>query len=289
MAIKSIPISTTQWQRSRAEEPTVAVLNRFYEQNPLNTDEQTALIERPALVSIINVGDNNPGRRLYRQPGFANGDLFHVAGQNLYRHSMSTTTRAIATTQITGIIQGTAAPDMVATNGHLFITDGFTLQYTDGTAALANVDISLLAGGIAFSSIDVYDEYVIAAVAGSDRFYWLQPGSLQFQPLDFATAERFPDKILQVRTVGDEFWLLGESSVEVWQATGDGTAPFQRAVGRVYNFGIWGGTAVRMRDTSVITVGQDGTVWDIRGMPAQISTPAIAEQLRNAIFKAQGG
>lgn len=288
MAITSIPISSTQWTRARAEEPAVAVLNRFYEQNPENTEDQVALIERPALVSLVDVGDGGPGRRLYLQPGFANGDLFHVSGTNLYRHTMSAS-RVLSHTHITGIIQGTLAPDMVATNGYLFINDGFTLQYTNGTAALAAVDVSLLAGGIAFSSIDVYDEYLIASVAGSDRFYWLQPGSLQFQPLDFATAERFPDKILQVRTVGDEFWLLGESSVEVWQATGDGTAPFQRSTGRVFNFGIWGGTAVRIKDTSVLVVGADGTVWDIRGFPTRISTPAIAEQTRNAILSALGG
>lgn len=287
MAITSIPLSITQWTRTRAEEPAVAVFNRFFETNPTNTDEKVALIERPALKQIINVG-TGPGRRLYRQPGFANGDLFHVTGTDLYRHTMSPA-RVISSTHISGMVQGTLAPDMVATNGYLFITDGYSLQYTNGTAALATVDVSLLNPGIAFSSIDVYDEYLIASVAGSDRFYWLQPGSLQFQPLDFATAERFPDKILQVRTVGDEFWLLGESSIEVWQATGDGSAPFQRASGRVYNFGIWGGTAVRMKDTSVVVVAQDGTVFSIRGVPETISTPAIAEQTRNAIYSALGG
>jgi hypothetical protein len=173
------------------------------------------------LVQLLNVGDGNLGRRLFRQKGFAGGDIFHVAGFNLYRHNLNQF-RVITTTQITGIIQGTGAPDMCATNGYLFITDGTTLQYTNGTAALAAVDTSLLAGGIAFSSVDVFNGYVIAVVAGSDRFYWLQPGSLQFQALDFATAEHFPDKILQVRVVGDELWMLGERSIEVWRATGTG-------------------------------------------------------------------
>jgi hypothetical protein len=188
------------------------------------------------------------------------------------------------------MIQGTGAPDMCATNGYLFITDGYTLQYTNGTAALADVDVSLIEGsGIAFSSIDVFNGFVLAAVAGKDRFYWLQPGSLQFQPLDFATAERFPDKILQIRVVGDEFWLLGEKSVEVWRATGDGAAPFQRIEGRAFNFGVYGGTAVRMKDTSVVLVADDGTVFSIAGNPSAISNPAIAEKTRDAILASLGG
>jgi hypothetical protein len=283
-----VPLGTSTWVRKRADEPSVPLVNRFFEQNPTNTEDQVALIERPALTQLIDVGDGNPGRRIFRQKGFAGGDLFHVCSTDLYRFTMSPA-RVISKTHITGTIQGTGAPDMVATNGYLFITDGFTLQYTNGTAALAAVDVSLLAGGIAFSSIDVFHGYLLAAVAGSDRFYWLQPGSLQFQALDFATAERFPDKILQVRVVGDEFWLLGEKSVEVWRATGTGSAPFERIEGRAFNFGVWGGTAVRMKDSSVVVVGDDGTIWDIRGTPKVISTPAIAEKTRNSILYALGG
>lgn len=287
MEIK-VPLGQSQWIRRRADAPSIPVLNRFFEDNPTNTDDSVGLIERPALVSLIDVGSANAGRRLFRQRGFANGDLFHVAGLNLYRHTMNSL-RGITTTQITGIVQGTGQPDLCATPQNLFIADGFTLQYTNGTAALANVDTSLLPGGTAFASVDVFNGYVIATVATSDRFYWLQPGSLQFQPLDFATAERFPDKVLQIRAVGDEFWLLGEKSIEVWRATGDGTAPFQRIEGRAFNFGIFGGTAVRMKDTSVMVVADDGTVFEVQGNPKQVSTPAIAEKTRNAILKALGG
>lgn len=283
----SVPLGVGQWVRNRADAPSVPVINRFFEDNPVNTDEKVALIERPALVEIINAG-SGPGRRLFRQKGFCGGDLFHVSGNDLYRHHIDTTTRAITTTHITGFIDGTGAPDMCATNGYLFITDGFTLQYTNGTAALATIDTSGI-GSVAFSSIDVFDLFVLCAVAGSDMFYWLQPGATTFNALDFATAERFPDKILQIRVVGDEFWLLGEKSIEVWRATGDGAAPFERIEGRAFNFGVWGGTGVRMKDTSVIVVGDDGTVFNIAGTPSVISNPAIAEKTRNAILAALGG
>lgn len=280
----SVPLGTGQWVRGRADEPSVPVINRFFEKNPVNTKEQTALIERPALVQIINSG-SGPGRRLFRQKGFSGGDLFHVTGTDLYKHHMGVA-RAITSTHITGTINGSGAPDMCATRSLLWITDGFTLQYTDGSAALSTVTTP---GSISFSSLDVFNDYVLCVQANSDRFYWIQPEATTMDALDFATAERFPDKILQVRVVGDEFWLLGEKSVEVWRATGDGNAPFQRIEGRAFNFGVFGGTAVRMKDTSVILVADDGTVFNIAGTPKIISNPGIAEQTRNAILSSLGG
>jgi hypothetical protein len=283
LADVSVPLGYGTWVRNRADEAEYALVNRFYEQNPDNTKEQSALIERPALVEFLEAGDG-PGRRLFRQPGFADGALFHVSGQDFYKHSMNPVTRVVTTSQITGVIDGTGAPDICATDLYLWITDGIDLQYTDGTAALTAI---VLPDDIPMISIDVFNGYVLCVQADSDRFYWIQPGAIIIDPLDFATAERFPDKILQVRVVGDEFWLLGEKSIEVWRATGDGDAPFQRIEGRAFNFGVFGGTGVRLKDTSVICVADDGTVFNIAGSPTPISNPSVAERTRNAIFTAK--
>lgn len=281
----SVPLGHGTWMRTRADLSPIPLINRYYEDNPENTTEQTGLIERPALVSIINKGPG-PGRRLFRQSGFAGGALFQVSGSQLWKHVMAIPSRTITSTQITGTIAGNGAPDFATSRGYMFVTDGVTLQWTDGTTALATVATP---GSISFSSIDTFNDYIICVVANSDRFYWIRPEEVIIDPLNFATAERFPDKVQQVRAVGDEFWLLGDKSIEVWRATGDGAAPFQRIEGRAFNFGIFGGTAVRMKDTSVIAVADDGTVFDIRGVPKPISNPGIAEATRNAILASQGG
>jgi hypothetical protein len=278
----SVPLGRSSWVRNRADEPVANLVNRFFEANPTNTDEQVALIERPALIDFLEAGEG-PGRRLYRQPGFVGGALFHVSGPDLYKHVMNAN-RTVTTTQIVGTIAGTGAPDIAATYDYLWITDGTDLQYTDGTAALTAIATP---DGIPMISLDVFNGYILCVQNDSDRFYWIQPGAIVIDPLDFATAERFPDKILQVRVVGDEFWLLGERSIEVWRATGDGDAPFQRIEGRAFNFGIFGGTGVRLKDTSVICVGDDGTVYNIAGNPTPISNPSIAERTRDAIFAAR--
>jgi len=283
----SVQLGAGSWVRNRADEPSFNLINRFFEENPTNTDEQVALIERPALIDFLEAGDG-PGRRLFHQPGFSSGDLFHVSGTELYKHHMNQATRTVTTTQISGLIDGvgTTNPDMAATTDYLFIADGFTLQYTDGTSALAAIPTP---DSIPIISIDVFNGYILCVQNNSDKFYWIQPGAVVIDPLDFASAERFPDKILQVRVVGDEFWLLGEKSIEVWRATGDGDAPFQRIEGRAFNFGIFDGTAVRMKDTSVICVADDGTVFNIAGVPIPISNPSVAERTRDAILAALGG
>lgn len=282
--MKSVPLAPSSWVRNRADEPIGHLINRFFEQNPANQQEQVGLVERPALVEFLEAGDG-PCRRLYRMPGFSGGDLFHVSGNKLYKHHMETN-RSVTTTQITGTVDGTGSPDIAATAAYLFITDGFTLQYTNGTSALASIATP---DSIPFISLDVFNGYVLCVQNNSDRFYWIQPGELTINPLDFATAEKLPDRVLQVRTVGDEFWLLGEEVIEVWRATGDGDAPFQRIDARRYDFGIFGGTAVRMKDTSVCVVADDGTVYRIAGVPEPISTTSVAERTRDAIFTAIEG
>jgi hypothetical protein len=135
-------------------------------------------------------------------------------------------------------------------------------------------------------SLDVFNGYVMCVQDDSDRFYWIEPGEIVIDPLNFATAERLPDAVNQVRAIGDEFWLFGEKSIEPWRATGDGEAPFQRIEGRRFDHGVFDGTAVQMKGQAVICVSDEGTVYRIAGTEAPISDPSIAERTRNAIFNA---
>lgn len=280
----SVPLGLSSYVRNRADEPPWQLKNLFFEKNPVNQAEQVALIERPALVSFLSAG-TGPGRRLYRQPGFAGGALFHVTGADLYKHVMNSN-RTITSTLITGTIAGTGRPDIAATYDYLFITDGATLQYTNGTAALAAIATP---DSIPMISLDVFNGYTMCVQNNSDRFYWIDPGAIVIDPLDFATAERLPDAVSQVRAIGDEFWLFGYKSIEPWRATGDALAPFQRIEGRRFDHGVFDGTAVQVKGTAVVCVADEGTVYRIAGTETPISDPSVAERTRDAILTALGG
>lgn len=120
------------------------------------------------------------------------------------------------------------------------------------------------------------------------RFYWIEPGEITVDPLNFATAERSPDGVYGVQVFGDQFWLPGESTTEVWYVSGgnpnDPTAPVvQRLQGVVLDRGSWQNTAAAIHET-LILVDADGGVFAMKGgAPQRVSTPAIEEEIRKAI------
>lgn len=114
------------------------------------------------------------------------------------------------------------------------------------------------------------------------RFYWIRPAETEIDPLDFATAERSPDPITSVVVFGDQFWLPGTATTEVWYFTGQPDSPVARVQGVVFDRGAWEGTAIQVKE-SMVTVDPDGGVFQIAGQPVRISSPDIEERIRKAI------
>jgi len=126
---------------------------------------------------------------------------------------------------------------------------------------------------------------VVIPAQGQDingRFYWIDPGETSIDALDFATAERAPDPISGVVVFGDQFWLPGSNTTEVWYFTGDADTPVLRMQGVVFDRGSWAGTAVQVKD-SMIIVDSIGAVFQISGGAKRISRPDIEERIRKAI------
>lgn len=123
------------------------------------------------------------------------------------------------------------------------------------------------------------------------RFFWIDPGETTIDPLDFATAERAPDPISEVVVFGDQFWLPGDNTTEVWYFTGNEDSPVLRVQGVVFDRGAWPGTAVQVKE-SMIIVDNMGGVFQISGAgaPKRISRPDVEERIREAIqYQANSG
>lgn len=154
-----------------------------------------------------------------------------------------------------------------------------------GTDSLTQVQVPDDVGVV---SVGFVAGYVIVVIAqGFDvngRFYWIEPGETTIDPLNFATAERSPDPVHSVRVVGDQFWLLGTNSTEVWYPTGDPITPFSRVQGRLFDRGIWEGTDVQIKD-SVIVVDTDGVVYNIGSSPQRVSDHSIEERIRKSMIE----
>ena len=180
-------------------------------------------------------------------------------------------------------------------------SSGNTIPVTE-TSANASWTAATLTGGGAeqLRQVEVPDEvgaksiaqinsYVIVVPlqtsATNGQFFWIRPGETKIEPTDFATAERSPDGINQVVVFGEMFWLMGQNTTEPWMTTGDINSPVERFKGILYDRGSWEGSAIQVKD-SLVTVDEDGAVWQIAGGSQRISTPDIEERIRRAIQKA---
>lgn len=280
----NVPLGASSWRRGVSGEPDIALYNRYFETNPTNLTTQAALLSRPGLRKYLTVGEG-PIRAIYSQPGSFNDALFVVSGTELYRVDTDETITLLDS----AIASGGDAPSMAATASidavpaYLYIADGTNLKLYDGTT----VTTLSTPEGVPIRAVATIASYVICVVAPganfNGRFYWIDPGETTIDALDFATAERSPDPVLSVRVVGDQFWLLGENSTEVWYPTGDADTPFAKTQGRVFDRGVWGGTDVAVKD-SVMVVDTDGVVYQIvDGAPRRVSNHAVEERIRQAI------
>jgi hypothetical protein len=176
---------------------------------------------------------------------------------------------------------------------------GNAIITTETGGAIAWDDGGTLAGGgdpsftqvetpddVAMISVGYIGSHVICVPAQGQgingRFYWIEPGETTIDPLNFATAERAPDPVFQVIVFGDNFWLPGQTTTEVWYLTGDPNAPVLRQQGVTFDRGTWEGTAVQVKD-SMLIVDSDGNVFQIEGGIKEVSRPDVAQRIRQAI------
>jgi len=200
---------------------------------------------------------------------------------NLGGQNTEVTAVADATT-----MTATAKVDLAA--GNLIVSEvitGVALAWAattllgGGTHALSGVSMP---DGLPPAAVTTLKSYILIAVGRSDRFYWLSPGELVIDPLNFATAESQPDDVVFVTTVGDNAWFVGEDSTEVWYATGNSAVPFAPVSGRVYDRGAIEGTVANVKGT-VVLVGNDFVVYAIAGSATRISTHGVEEMIRLAL------
>lgn len=160
------------------------------------------------------------------------------------------------------------------------------------TATLANggqgyVETVQMPDDMGVIDVAVINSFVILIPAQNNgyqgRFYWIEPGETTLNFTNFATAERSPDGIFGVEVFGDQFWLPGQTTTEVWYPTGDPDVPMRRLQGVVFDRGSWEDTARAIHETLVV-VDADGGVFLLRGgQPQRVSTPDIEEEIRRAI------
>lgn len=178
------------------------------------------------------------------------------------------------------------------------VTGGTHLSFSAATLLGGGVDALggvTMPGGVAAQSLTQVSSFVLVSVANTQQFYWIKPGAVVIDPLNFANKESSPDNITSMRAVGDQVLIMGKASAENWYATGDPNAPFAPIEGRVYQRGAIEGTPCVVGD-SVMLVGDDGVAYEIGyqgGTTAnwgvhRISNHGIEERIRRQTRREAG-
>lgn len=265
---------------ARARLPRLTLRNYFYEKAPTSIKDQVSLVPRPRLKAFGPGVGSGPVRGLFRKGNvLANagnsGQIIGLFGPDLYRVNQFTGVGTL----IEAAVEGDLRMSAEGNESVVVLTMGTKVYETNGSTA-SQIAMPDDKTGTAIDTLNGY--FLIASELG--RFYWTGIGLTTVSALDYATAESSPDVLLTLKVIGDELWLFGRYSIEVWQPTGDVDLPFQRIGGRIFGIGITGRqSALKMNVQGIDTacwVGTDRKIYRTNPNPVPIDNDAMHERLK---------
>jgi hypothetical protein len=263
----SLMYGSASYDRETGGLPPLELVNLFVEK-AATSENQACLQSRPGLTTLATNG-SGPINQIYSNPGVLGGDYFTVSGSTLYRNTTSKGT--VSGSGFTTIV-GSATEAMIARGATLYSYNGTNLASSGFTGNASNN----------VTSVCYINDRFVAIEANSARFYWsaLLDGRT-WDALDFATAERQPDNLLDIASLGDNIWLFGQATVEVWQ--NDGVTPFSRIEQVSFDKGIIATGALTKADNTLFFVGSDCVLYRAStDVPSRISEHWLEEKIRGS-------
>jgi hypothetical protein len=265
-----LPLTGSERKQQAGVLPRLRIRNFYLEQDPSNGIDGLVRLQRPGLAPWVTVG-TGPINAVFRQEGTFNGDWFVVSGAQFWRVNSA----GVAT--LLGAVAGERAQIAASADKVMVVNGGFARVY-DGTTFRAII----MPDGLPVQSVQLLNGYFVLTVRGTQRVFYMEPGESDPDALSFFEAERLPDAIVTAAVNGDELWLLGLQSEEVWVPSGDPDAPFERVGARAYENGCLNRDTLVQVENSLFWVTRDANVVLAQGVPQVISPPDVAEALRLA-------
>ena len=252
-------------------------INMYPELNELGTGKEreiASLVSTPGLELIEILGDG-PVRGLHAG---SNGVLYVVSGHLLYSVDSDFIPNHIGTLKT-----GYGNVSMQDNGMILVVVDGDNgYHHTLGTQETTQIEDEAFLGS---RQVAYQDGYFIFSKPDSGIFYIAGLGSIDFDALDFASAEGLPDNITGILCDHRELWLFGEVSTEVFYNTGAAAFPFQRVEGSFIEHGCVATFSISKLNNTVYWLGRneqgDGVVWAAEGYaPRRISTHSVERAMQ---------
>lgn len=259
--------------------------NLYPEANTPDSTAPSTFYGTPGLRLHSTMPGVGPVRCLYRA---SNGAVYGVQGSGVYRYKDAAWV-SLAT------LQSEIGPVSAADNSiHAVFVDG-TLYAPAIKLADDTVEKMSGEGWYGANFVDYVDSYLVFNKPGTQTFYITGQLTLELDPLDFASAESFPDNVVSMLVDHREVWLFGSDTTEVFGNSGSADFPFERINGALMPQGCAAPHSPARFDNSVLWLGRsesgDSIVWRANGYnPARISTHALENELRSyeTVADAQG-
>jgi len=132
------------------------------------------------------------------------------------------------------------------------------------------------------STVTYQDGYFLFDRKGTGQFFISELLDVDFDPLDFATAEGQPDPLVAILSDHREIFLFGTETIEVWYNSGASDFPFERNQGAFIEKGCGARYSVAKQNNTVYFIGSDLMVYQMTGYtPVRISTHAVEKTLKD--------
>jgi hypothetical protein len=264
--------------------PESICLNMYPEQIPSEDGRSYELKQIGGLSLFVDLGAAVRGWLALTD--LFNGDIFAVAGTNVFRINSAGVATNIGTVPATGNVT------IDATRIELGICVAPNLYTTDGATVTQVTDIDLPTNLTSVTAIN--QRFLVSTSA--DQYHWseLLAGGT-WAALDFATAEAMPDNLIRVYSDGDRVHAFGGQSTEVIGAVTNPTSSsnaFSRLGGAVIRLGLAGihAVATDIESKAVAFVANTRVIYATNGYQAQpISTPYIDGLMRDATATQMAG
>jgi hypothetical protein len=263
----SLSYGSGAYKRDTGSLPPLECINLFVE-SAKTSENRVCLQSRPGLATDSTVG-TGPIRALYSERGVFSGDLFAVSSATIYRGASSL-----------GTLAGSGPISVAGTASEVLFAAGSTMRRYNGTA-LSNVSFPDSAAVRAVCVINFHFVAVRGDGTYPGRFYWSDVNDgTTWDSLNYATAERVPDDLLDIAPLGDNIWLFGQSSLEVWQNTGNADLPFERIEQVAFDRGIIDTGCWAKVDNTLVFIGSDAVVYRASSdNPVRISDHWLEEKI----------
>lgn len=260
----SIAYGSGAYRRENGNLPELRLHNMFLEA-AVTSERSVTLLSRKGLEPHSSPGDG-PVAGVFSEPGVFGGDVFTVSDGRLYRGETDL-----------GAIEGAGPVSFAASDTELAVTAGTTLyryHATDGLDPVAFPD------GANVRAIRFHDGLFLAVADDSQRWFFSAVLDADtWGALDFASAERRPDPLLDIMLLNDTAYLFGASTIEPWANTGSAELPYSRIEQRLFAKGLWATGCAEELDNTLLFVGNDGLVYRLAEVPQRISDHGIEERI----------